>query len=107
MESITVTLSPYLYQRLQEKAVQAGTVIEKFTSTLVAVALQKEVEPGDDMREAVRLTLQATGRGASLSDALRAKIMSDVTLEEVQAAFSRAGGRLLSTLIQEQRETCC
>jgi len=106
MESITVTLSPHLYQRLQEKAVQAGTVIEKFTSTLVAVALQKEVEPGDDTREAVRFTLQATGRVSSLSDALRSKIMPDVTLEEVQIALSRAGGRSLNTLIQEQREIC-
>jgi len=106
MESITVTLPPYLYQRLQERAVQAGTVVEKFASTLVAGALQHEIEQSDDTCEAVRLTLQATGRLSTLSHVLRNKIMPDVTLEEVQAALSRAGGRSLSTLIQEQRGAC-
>ena len=100
MPTMTIEMPSETYRRLQEQARRAGKAPEVLGRELLEAALRAQEQPRPGT---VREVLQATGRIRPLSDALRAKIIPGVTLEEVRAALSRAAGPSLSELVQEQR----
>jgi hypothetical protein len=103
MESMVITLPSHVYQSLQQQAEKAGKALDTFAATLITSALQEASAPREPEKEAVRQVFQATGRLRPLSARLREKIIPGVTLEDVQASLSRAGGESLSDLILAQR----
>lgn len=100
MYTITIDLSAETYKQLEERARKSGQAVEVLSRELLETALTShEVACPRTAREA----LQAVGRVRPLSDALRRKIIPGVTLEEVRAILSQAGGPSLSDIIHEQR----
>lgn len=102
MNTITIDLSPEAYRRLEEQARKVGQAVEVLSRELLETAL---TSPEGGRPQTARAVLQAAGRTRPLSDALRSKIIPGVTLDEVRAILSRAGGSSLSDLIEEQRGT--
>jgi plasmid stability protein len=100
MNTITIDLSPETYKRLEEQAQKVGQAVEVLSRELLEAALKSsEVVRPCTTRE----VLQAAGRARPLSEALRSKILPDVTLDEVRAILAHAAGPSLSDIIQEQR----
>lgn len=100
MNTITIDLSPEIYKRLEAQAQKTGQAVEVLSRELLEAALKSsEVARPRTTRE----VLQAAGRARPLSDALRKKILPDVTLEEVRAILTRAASPSLSEIILEQR----
>jgi hypothetical protein len=102
MSTLAIELPPETYQRLQERARQAGKPAESLIRELVEKALREE-GMGKEPAKGAREILEASGRARPLSEALRRRIIPGVTLEEVRSALSRAGGPSLSELVLEHR----
>jgi len=100
MSMIVIDIPPQTRERLEEQARKAGKTVEALTRELIETALETRQEAGP---KTAREVLQAAGRIRPLSDALRRKIIPDVTLEEVRLALTQAAGPSLSALILEQR----
>jgi predicted transcriptional regulator len=100
MCTITIDLSPETYKRLEEQARKTGQAVEALSRELLETALMSSAV----MRpRTTREVLQAAGRARPLSDALRSKILPDVTLAEVRAILAHTAGPSLSDIILEQR----
>jgi predicted DNA-binding protein len=100
MTTLTLDLPPEIYERLRIVANQAGR-----PAADVAVAHLKEwLVSEKNERERARDVLRAAGLLAEPSAEMLAEAaQATATLEEVSAALSRPGGRLLSEIIIEQR----
>lgn len=103
MSTIAIAIPIETYRRLEDQARRVGTTPEALTRTLLEAALGTDRAPEAPAPCTARAVLQAAGRIRPLSDALAQKILPGVTLDEVRAALSRAGGPSLSALIDEQR----
>jgi len=102
MSTLAIELPLETYQRLQERARQAGKPPESLIRELVERALREETM-GKELGKGAREILEASGRIRPLSEALRRRIIRGVTLEEVRSALGRAGGPSLSEIVLEQR----
>lgn len=102
MHPITIDLSPEIYKQLEEQARKRGQGVEVLSRELLETVLTSHEHEAARPRPACE-ALQAAGRIRPLSDALRRKIIPGVTLDEVRAILSQAGGLPLSDLIQKQR----
>jgi len=100
MNTITIDLSSETYKRLEEQAQKAGQAVEVLSRELLEAALTSSAVTRP---RTTREVLQAAGRACPLSEALRSKILPDVTLEEVRTILAHAAGPSLSDIIQEQR----
>ena len=100
MHTISVTLPAATYKRLEERAQQAGKKPEGLMKELLEHALQARDKAHP---QTARQILQASGRVRPLSETLRRKIIPGVTLDEVRASLSRAGGSTLGDILLEQR----
>lgn len=100
MSQIVIDLPPDTYRRLRERANEAGKAPEALTRELIEASLR--AREGNGVRT-TRQVLETAGRVRPLSDYLRGKIISGVTLDEVRAAISRAGGPSLSDIVSNQR----
>lgn len=100
MSKIVVELPPETYQRLREEARKTGKTPELLTRELLEMALRPRAEAG---QRTARGFLQASGRVRPLSESLRRKIIPGVTLDEVRASLTNAGGPPLSEIVLVQR----
>lgn len=110
MASLTLDLPADLVERLQQAAERAGQPLDALVMQMLAAQVQvayrhPDVAPAPaGERERVRAALQAAGLRAELGpEAQRLAAESTATLEEVEAAFARAGGHPLSRTVLEQR----
>ena len=110
MTSLTLDLPTELVERLQQAAERAGQPLDALVAQLLAGQLPHSYQhpdvvpapPGE--RERVRAALRAAGLRAELGpEAQRLAVESTGTLEEVEAAFARGGGKPLSEIVLEMR----
>lgn len=100
--TLTLDLPPELYERLRAEAEQAGTSPAIVAQTWLAERMPPPVTRSD--RDAARQVLRAAGLLAELGLGMKARAArSTVTLEEVQAALDRTGGKPLSEIVLEMR----
>ncbi len=111
MTTLTLDLAPDVYHRLHQEADRVGRSVE----ALAADWLTEHVPPSaprDDVpppappgeRERAREVLRAAGLLTELGPEEKERAArSTATLEEVQAAFARAGGKPLSEIVIEMR----
>jgi plasmid stability protein len=99
METLTLELSLSAYDELRKRAQQAGKAPEALSQEILEAALQGGASPPKTAREILR----AAGLLTELSPELRARIIPGVTLGEVRASLSRAGGPSLSEIVDQQR----
>ena len=111
MTTLTLELPQEVYQRLHQEADRMGQTMEAVAAAWLSERLQP-VAPRDDVpppappgeRERARDVLRAAGLLAELGPELKRRAeQSTATLEEVQAAFARAGGKPLSEIVIEMR----
>lgn len=100
MSTIVIDISPETYRLLEEQARDAGKAPEALTRELIETALRESRPPAP---QGARDVLEALDRVRPLSDTLRAKIIPDVTLDEVRAALTQAAGPSLSETVLEGR----
>ena len=110
MAPLTLDLPPELVERLQQAAERAGQPLDALVAKLLTEQLQVSYQHPDIVpapageRERVRAALRAAGLRAELGpEAQRLAAESTATLEEVEAAFTRAGGKPLSEIVLEMR----
>jgi hypothetical protein len=102
MTTVTLELPPELYERLQAEAQQIGAPIE----VLIEDWLARRFPPPEPTaeRERARAVLRAAGLLTELGPELKQRAArATATIEEIQAAFARAGGKPLSEIVIEQR----
>lgn len=102
--TITVDLPPDICRELQEQAQRSGKPPELVVREWLAERLAAPQALSSD-RERAREALRAAGLLVEFTaeQQARAKAAVTMTLEEIQAAFARAGGKPLSEIILEQR----
>lgn len=104
MTTLTIDLSPELYERLRAEAERNHQSAEEIAQQWVAERLDVAAPAPLDERERTREVLRAAGLLAELGPEGKARAArSTATLEEVSAALSRAGGKSLSELVLEMR----
>src|SRR5690348_10628467 len=101
MTTLTIELPSEVYQRLREAAAQQGKPVEELAEAWIA----ERVTPAPQTeRERAREVLRAAGLLTELGPELKRRAaQATATLEEIQAAFARAGGKPLSEIVIEQR----
>lgn len=100
---IVLHLPADLYQRLRSEATRAGKPAAAIAQEWLAERLAATPAPELDERTRVLEVLRASGMLAELGPELSARADPTISLEEVQAALDRAGGKPLSQIILEQR----
>jgi predicted transcriptional regulator len=104
MTTLTIKLSPEMYEQLHAEAERSHQSAEAVVQRWLAERLNTAIPAAPDERKRTREVLRAAGLLAELSPALRKRAESSTaTLEEVSAALERAGGRPLSEIVLEQR----
>lgn len=101
--SLTLNLPPELYGRLQAEARSTGRSLPGMAQDWLAERLAAQPAPVLDERERVTQALRAAGLLVELDPQLKARADPTISLEKVQAALDRAGGKLLSEIILAQR----
>jgi len=103
VNEVAVRLPADLHQHLQGEASRTGKSVPIIAQEWLAERLATVSPPKLDERARVTEILRAAGMLAELGPELRARADPTISLEEVQAALDRAGGKLLSEIILEQR----
>ncbi len=104
MTRLTLELSPDLYDRLRAEAMRLGKPTEVVAREWLAERLAPPAPAPPGERERAIEAVRAAGLLAEPSPyMLELAAQSTATLEEVQAALARAGGKPLSELILEMR----
>lgn len=105
MTTLTLELTPDVYERLRQEATRQGKSIKHAAQELLTEQLlAPPVSPPLSERERVREALRAAGLLAELGPEMKKRAaQATMTLEEVQAALDRAGGQPLSELILDMR----
>ena len=102
MTTLTIEVPPDLYERLHKEAQQAGQPVEALVEEWLARRFPPPAPAGE--RERMTEVLRAAGLLAEPTpEMLAIAAQSTATLEEVQAAFARVGGKPLSEIVIEQR----
>ncbi len=100
MTTLTLQLSPERYERLRAEAERLGKPEEELAHEWIS----ERITPLMSERERATEVLRAAGLLAELSpEEKKRAARSKATLEEVQAALDRAGGKPLSEVILEMR----
>ena len=111
METLTLNLPSEVYDKLQHAAHQAGEAVETLAAAWLSERARSAASNTDASsgtpsgeRERARAVLQDAGLLTELGPELKQRAgQSTATLEEVQAAFGRAGGKPLSEIVSEMR----
>jgi hypothetical protein len=102
MTTVTLELSSDIYQQLYDKSHQQGRTVEKMIQEWIIEHIASP--PPTNLREQARQILNTAGLETQLSPELQKLAEnSTVTLEQVQAAFAKAGGQPLSEMVIEMR----
>jgi hypothetical protein len=111
MTMLTLDLPPDVYLRLHQDAERMGQTVESLAAMWL-VERTRHTPARDDLpppalpgeRERARAVLREAGLLTELSPEEKERAArSTATLEEVQAAFARAGGKPLSEIVDEMR----
>jgi len=102
MTELMVQLSSDEYRRLREEAVRLGKSPQAVAAEWVAEKLSLSGPIAGD-QESARRALRAAGLLAELGPHLCERADATVSLEAVNEALRRAGGRPLSEVVLEQR----
>jgi hypothetical protein len=100
MNPIEIDLPTETRQRLETQARLRGKTVSELSLELIESGLRSCVESKPQTTKEI---LESMGQLSSLSEELRNMIIPGVTLEEVRAALTAAGGPSLSEIIDEQR----
>ena len=100
MNILEIDLPTETRRRLEAQALREGKTVHELTRELIESGLRSCAESKPQTTKEI---LQSMGLLSSLSEELRKKIIPGVTLEEVRAALTAAGGPSLSEIIMEQR----
>ena len=111
MTTLTLDLPPEVYHRLHEEADRLGQAVEAIATAWITDRLQPVLSRADlpppeppGERERAIAVLRAANMLTELSPEEKERAAgSSATLEEVQAAFARAGGKPLSEIVDEMR----
>lgn len=104
MTTVTLELPPDVYRRLHDAAARVGKPVETVAQELLTEQLAVAAPIPMSDRERAAEALRAAGLLTELSPEEKQRAArSTTTLEEVQAALDRAGGKPLSELILEMR----
>lgn len=103
LDEVVLHLPTNLYWRLQREANRVGKPSSLVAREWLIERLAATPAPELDERARVTEVLRAAGMLAELGPELRARADPTISLEEVQAALDRAGGKPLSEIILEQR----
>lgn len=102
MTTLMIELPSDLYARLHSEAQQIGRPVEILVEEWLRERLTSLLADGDRVR--AREILRNAGLLTELGPALKQRAQqSTANLEEIQAAFARAGGQPLSEIVLEQR----
>ncbi len=100
---ITLRLPADLYQRLRQEAHRTGKLAPIIAQEWLAERLAATPPPELDERARITEIWRASGMLVELDPELKKRADPTISLEEVQAALDRAGGKPLSQIILEQR----
>lgn len=101
MTTLTLELPAELYQRLDAEAQRAGRPVEELVESWLA---QRLPPASVSERERARAVLRAAGLLAEPTpDMITRAAQATMSLDEVQAALDRAGGKPLSEVVLEMR----
>ncbi len=104
MTTLTLELPPELYDRLRAEGLLADKPVELVAQELIVERLETILAARIRERERAIEALRAAGLLTELSPEEKERAArSTATLEEVNAALARAGGKPLSELILEMR----
>ncbi len=104
MTTLTLELSPELYERLHTEADYLDKPVGVVAQEWLAERLVPQARALIGERERATSALRAAGLLAELGPEMRKRAESSTaTLEEISAAFERAEGKPLSEIILEQR----
>ena len=92
MTTVTLNLSADIYQQLHQISHQQSRTVEKMIQKWI---IENIASPQKDLREQSRQLLKTTGLHTELGPELQKQAEnSTATLEQVQAAFARAGSTI-------------
>lgn len=100
---VILRLPADLYQRLRQEATRAGKPAAAIAQEWLVERLAASPRPEPDEGTRVLEVLRASGKLVELDPELQKRADPTISLEEVQAALDRAGGKPLSQIILEQR----
>ena len=103
LSEVILHLPADLCQRLRWEANRAGKPAPIVAQEWLAERLAAAPPPEPDERARVTEVLRASGMLVELDPELMRRADPTISLEAVQAALDRAGGKLLSEIILEQR----
>lgn len=103
MTTLTLELSPELYDRLDEEAERLGKLPQVLAQEWLVERLASPAPSPISEREKAREALRAAGLLTELGPNLSRMADPTVSLEDVVAAMVRAGGKPLSEIVLEQR----
>jgi len=103
MHTLTIELPNDAYARLETTARQMGKPVDLLVVELLSSHLLPMAAPSE--RDQVTAALQAAGMLAAPSAEMQRAAAEGATISEdaVRQALSRAGGKLLSEIVLEQR----
>lgn len=102
-DELILRLPADLYQRLRREAHRAGKPAAIIAQEWLAERLTATPPPELDERMRVFEVLRASGMLVELDPELQKRADPTISLEKVQAALDRVGGKPLSQIILEQR----
>lgn len=101
MSQLTIDLPQELFERLRRAAERTGKPVETLASDLLSEQLPAaELSERERAHEVLRAAGLLTELGLELK---RQAATATLSLEEIQAILSRAGGKPLSEIVIEQR----
>jgi hypothetical protein len=103
LSEVILHLPPDFYQHLRQEADRAGKLVPTLAQEWLAERLAAAPVREPDERARVTEILRASGMLVELDPELRKRADPTISLEKVQAALDRAGGKPLSQIILEQR----
>ena len=103
LSEVVLHLPIDLYQRLRWEANRVGKPAPIMAQEWLAERLAAAPPPELDDRARVTEVLRVAGMLVELDPELKSRADPTISLEEVQAALDRAGGKPLSQIILEQR----
>ena len=101
MRTLTLELPTTLYEQLHREANRLGKPAQSIVQEWVVERLAPPSLAQESNREKARQALRAAGLLREINPEWKAA--SEGSLEDVQAAFARAGGKPLSEIVLEQR----
>lgn len=99
MKTLTLELPTTLYEQLHREANRLG----KSATSMIQEWMTERLAPSRPTQHNTRLQARQALRAAGLLREITVESPPSVRLEDVQAAFTRAGGKPLSEILQEQR----